>query len=97
MSWFKRTAKGIQTSTEEKKDIPKGLWFKSPSGNIVEQDELVTNFYVSPDDDYHVRIGSKEYFQILFDNNEFKELDANMVSKDPLSFVDTKSYDKRLE
>ena len=95
MSWFKRTAKGIQTSTEEKKDIPKGLWFKSPSGNIVEQDELVTNFYVSPDDDYHVRIGSKEYFQILFDNNEFKELDANMVSKDPLSFVDTKSYDKR--
>ena len=45
MSWFKRTAKGIQTSTEEKKDIPKGLWFKSPSGNIVEQDELVTNFY----------------------------------------------------
>ena len=50
MSWFKRTAKGIQTSTEEKKDIPKGLWYKSPSGNIVEQDELATNFYVSPDD-----------------------------------------------
>ena len=59
MSWFKRTAKGIQTSTEEKKDIPKGLWYKSPSGNIVEQDELATNFYVSPDDGYHVRIGSK--------------------------------------
>jgi len=97
MSWFKRTAKGIQTSTEEKKDIPKGLWFKSPSGNIVEQDELASNFYVSPDDGYHVRIGSKEYFQILFDNNEFQELDANMSSKDPLDFVDTKSYTQRLE
>ena len=97
MSWFKRTAKGIQTSTEEKKDIPKGLWFKSPSGKIVEQDELATNYYVSPEDDYHVRIGSKEYFQILFDNNEFKELDANMSSKDPLDFVDTKSYKVRLE
>lgn len=97
MSWFKRKAKGIQTSTEEKKDIPKGLWFKSPSGKIVEQDELATNYYVSPEDDYHVRIGSKEYFQILFDNNEFKELDANMSSKDPLDFVDTKSYKLRLE
>ena len=97
MSWFKRKAKGIQSSTEEKKDIPKGLWFKSPSGKIVEQDELATNYYVSPEDDYHVRIGSKEYFQILFDNNEFKELDANMSSKDPLDFVDTKSYKVRLE
>ena len=97
MSWFKRTAKGIQTSTEEKKDIPKGLWFKSPSGNIVEQDELASNFYVSPDDGYHVRIGSKEYFQILFDNNEFQELNTNMSSKDPLDFVDTKSYTQRLE
>ena len=97
MSWFKRKAKGIQTSTEEKKDIPKGLWYKSPSGNIVEQDELATNFYVSPDDGYHVRIGSKEYFQILFDNNEFQELDAKMTSKDPLNFVDTKAYTQRLE
>ena len=97
MSWFKRTAKGIQTSTEDKKDIPKGLWYKSHSGNIVEQDELATNFYVSPDDGYHVRIGSKEYFQILFDNNEFQELDAKMTSKDPLNFVDTKAYTQRLE
>ena len=97
MSWFKRTAKGIQTSTEEKKDIPKGLWYKSPSGNIVEQDELATNFYVSPDDGYHVRIGSKEYFQILFDNNEFQELNAKMTSKDPLNFTDTKAYTQRLE
>ena len=97
MSWFKRTAKGIQTSTEEKKDIPKGLWYKSPSGNIVEQDELATNFYVSPDDGYHVRIGSKEYFQILFDNNEFQELNPEMTYKDPLNFVDTKAYTQRLE
>ncbi|WGU68338.1 acetyl-CoA carboxylase, carboxyltransferase subunit beta [Capnocytophaga canimorsus] len=97
MAWFKRTAKGIQTSTEEKKDIPKGLWYKSPSGKIVDNDELTTNYFVSPEDGYHVRIGSNEYFQILFDNNEFTELDANLVSKDPLSFVDTKSYADRLK
>lgn len=95
-SWFKRKEKGIQTSTEQKKDTPKGLWYKSPTGKIVESEELARNFYVSPEDDYHVRIGSKEYFEILFDNTEFKELDAKLSSKDPLKFIDTKSYTDRL-
>ncbi len=96
MAWFKRKKKGIITSTEEKKDTPKGLWYKSPTGKIVESEQLAKNFYVSPEDDYHVRIGSKEYFEILFDNNEFKELDANLKSKDPLKFEDTKKYKERL-
>ncbi|MCR5863319.1 acetyl-CoA carboxylase, carboxyltransferase subunit beta [Flavobacterium sp. J372] len=97
MAWFKRTEKGIQTPTEDKKDVPKGLWYKSPTGKIVDADELAKNFYVSPEDGYHVRIGSKEYFDILFDNNEFTELDKNMTSKDPLNFVDTKKYSDRLK
>jgi len=96
-AWFKRKEKGIQTSTEEKKDTPKGLWYKSPTGKIVESDDLAKNFYVSPEDDYHVRIGSKEYFEILFDNNKFTELDAKLSSKDPLKFEDTKKYGERLK
>jgi len=96
-SWFRRKEKGIQTTTEEKKDTPKGLWYKSPTGKIVESEELAQNYWVSPEDDYHVRIGSKEYFQILFDDNKFKELDANLSSKDPLKFVDTKKYSDRLQ
>ncbi len=96
-SWFKRKEKGIQTATEEKKDTPKGLWYKSPTGKIVEYDDLAKNFYVSPEDDYHVRVGSKEYFEILFDNNKFKELDAKLTSKDPLKFEDTKKYSDRLK
>ncbi len=95
-AWFKRKEKGIQTATEEKKDTPKGLWYKSPTGKIVESEELAKNFYVSPEDDYHVRIGSKEYFEILFDDNKFKELDAKLTSKDPLKFEDTKKYSDRL-
>ncbi|WP_036196458.1 acetyl-CoA carboxylase, carboxyltransferase subunit beta [Maribacter antarcticus] len=95
-AWFKRKEKGIQTSTEEKKDTPKGLWYKSPTGKIVESDDLAKNFYVSPEDDYHVRIGSKEYFEILFDDNAFTELDAKLSSKDPLKFEDTKKYGDRL-
>lgn len=97
MSWFKRKTKGITTTTQDKKDTPKGLWYKSPTGKIVDAEELERNFYVSPEDGYHVRIGSKEYFEILFDNNEFKELDANLESKDPLKFVDTKKYPDRLK
>lgn len=96
-SWFKRKEKGIQTATEEKKDTPKGLWYKSPTGKIVESEVLAENFYVSPEDDYHVRIGSKEYFEILFDDNKFKELDAKLTSKDPLKFEDTKKYSDRLK
>ncbi|WP_047419212.1 acetyl-CoA carboxylase, carboxyltransferase subunit beta [Cellulophaga sp. Hel_I_12] len=96
-SWFKRKEKGIQTATEQKKDTPRGLWYKSPTGKIVESDDLAKNFYVSPEDDYHVRVGSKEYFEILFDDNKFKELDAKLTSKDPLKFEDTKRYDDRLK
>ena len=97
MAWFKRTDKGIKTSTAEKKDAPDGLWFKTPNGTIVHTRELKSNAYVCPNDDFHVKIGSKEYFEILFDNNVFTELDEGMKSGDPLKFVDTKSYSSRIE
>jgi acetyl-CoA carboxylase carboxyl transferase subunit beta len=97
MAWFKRKDKGIHTPTESKKDTPKGLWYKSPTGKVIDTDELEKNYYVSPEDGYHVRIGSQEYFEILFDNNTFKELDANLTSKDPLKFEDTKKYPDRLK
>ncbi len=97
MAWFKRTKKGIQTPTDQKKDVPKGLWYKSPTGKIVDAEELERNYYVSPEDGYHVRIGSKEYFEILFDDNKFKELNKDLVSKDTLKFEDTKKYTDRLK
>jgi acetyl-CoA carboxylase carboxyl transferase subunit beta len=97
MAWFKRKEKGITTATEDKMDIPKGLWYKSPTGKIIDADELARNLFVSPEDGFHVRIGSVAYFDILFDNNEFVELDKNMTSKDPLHFVDTKKYADRLK
>ena len=97
MAWFKRKDKGIHTPTEDKKDTPKGLWYKSPTGKVVDTEELEKNFYVSPEDGYHVRIGSHEYFQILFDDNKFTELDKNLTSKDPLKFEDKKKYVDRLK
>ncbi|HLV23205.1 MAG TPA: acetyl-CoA carboxylase, carboxyltransferase subunit beta [Moheibacter sp.] len=95
MAWFRRTKKNI--TTEHKKDLPKGLWYKSPSGKIIDTDELKANLYVSPDDDFHVQIGSQEYFEILFDNGKFKELDAKVESKDPLNWADTQKYKDRLK
>ncbi|MCE2495749.1 MAG: acetyl-CoA carboxylase carboxyltransferase subunit beta [Flavobacteriales bacterium] len=97
MTWFQRKEKGITTPTQEKKDTPKGLWYKTPSGKIIDTDELKANLYVSPEDGYHVRIGSNEYFQILFDEGNYEELDKDMKSADPLSFVDTKKYKDRLK
>jgi len=95
MAWFRRTKKNI--TTEHKKDVPKGLWYKSPSGKIVDTEELKANMYVSPDDDFHVQIGSQEYFEILFDDAKFKELDAKVESKDPLNWTDTQKYKDRLK
>jgi acetyl-CoA carboxylase carboxyl transferase subunit beta len=97
MAWFKRKDKGIQTPTEAKKEAPDGLWFKTPGGKIIHTRELKSNAYVVPEDGYHVRIGSAEYFEILFDDNKFTELDADMESDDPLDFVDSKPYPKRIK
>ena len=97
MAWFLRKDKGILTPTEKKKETPDGLWYKTPSGKIVHIRELKNNAYVSPEDAYHVRIGSKEYFEILFDNNKFTELDANIESDDPLKFTDSKPYLLRIK
>ena len=97
MSWFKRSDKGILTPTEAKREVPDGLWFKSPAGKIVHTRELKKNAYVVPEEDFHVRIGSEEYFEVLFDNHKYTELDVNMEPADPLKFKDSKPYPKRIK
>ena len=95
--WFKRKKKGILTETKDKADAPEGLWSKCPSCKytctITELDE---HLFVCPKCNYHHRIGSENYFEILFDNNHYTELFANIVSKDYLGFVDLKPYGERL-
>jgi acetyl-CoA carboxylase carboxyl transferase subunit beta len=98
MSWFKRIKEGITTSTKEKKETPEGLWVKCPAcKNIMTTDDHEQNLYVCTACEYHHKIGSAEYFSILFDNNQFTEINANLVSGDPLDFSDTKKYTSRLE
>ena len=96
MAWFRRKEKGIQTPTEAKKEVPDGLWYKTPTGKIIHTRELKNNAYVVPDDDYHVRIGSKEYFEILFDENKFTEINKELKPGNPLEFVDLMPYPKRV-
>jgi acetyl-CoA carboxylase, carboxyl transferase, beta subunit len=99
-SWFKRIKKGIHTNTSEKKEMPEGLWAKCPECNLIcTVNELRENLFVCPNPkcNYHHRIGSAEYFQILFDDNQFTELFDNIRSKDFLGFTDLKPYKRRLE
>jgi acetyl-CoA carboxylase carboxyl transferase subunit beta len=97
MAWFKREKKGISTTTEEKKEAPDGLWNKCPNcKKALHSADLIENKYVCHYCDYHLRIGSKEYFQVLFDNNEFTELFENLTSGDPLNFTDSKPYTSRI-
>lgn len=97
MSWFKRVEKGIVTPTEEKKETPDGLWYKCPEcKTVATMAEHKRLLYTCANCNHHDRIDSAEYFEILFDNNQFVELDADMSSADPLHFVDTKAYPQRL-
>jgi acetyl-CoA carboxylase carboxyl transferase subunit beta len=97
-SWFKRIKKGINTKTSEKKETPEGLWTKCPQCNyICTVSELRDHLFVCPKCGYHHRIGSTEYYDILFDNKEFTELFDNIRSVDYLEFTDLKPYKKRLE
>lgn len=98
MAWFKRDKKGISTSTKEKKEAPDGIWNKCPScKKPLHYAEQLENKYVCQYCNYHVRVGSKEYFEILFDDNSFTELFENLRSGDPLQFSDSKKYTERLE
>lgn len=96
MSWFKRKDENIQT--DKKKDMPEGVWVKVPTtGETIHRRELEDNLWVDPLSGYHFRIGSKQYFDIVFDDGKFEELGQEIMPTDPLNFVDRKKYTERLE
>ena len=97
MGWFKRIHGGITTSTNDKKEIPEGLWYKCPKcKHIVPTEEHESGLSVCQKCGYHERINASGYFAIIFDDGKFRELDSKMESKDPLKFEDTKKYKDRL-
>ncbi|MBK9150114.1 MAG: acetyl-CoA carboxylase carboxyltransferase subunit beta [Saprospiraceae bacterium] len=97
MSWFKRLKEGIQTATKNKKEAPDGLWHKcTRCGEMTTVKELRENLFICPKCDYHVRISSKDYFDMLFDG-KYTRLFDNIVSVDILNFKDVKTYEERLE
>lgn len=97
-NWFRRKRRGVTTSTQEKKETPEGLWYKCPScKTIMPVTDHAANQYVCTNCGYHERIGSKEYFSVIFDNNSFTELNEGLHAADPLNFKDTKQYTDRLK
>ncbi|MBL7812907.1 MAG: acetyl-CoA carboxylase carboxyltransferase subunit beta [Bacteroidetes bacterium] len=96
--WYRRRLSGILTKTKDKKATPDGLWEKcSRCKTVVPSKDWIANYYVCPSCQYHDRIGSREYFEILFDNNKFTELDPGLSSGDPLQFTDTAPYTDRIK
>lgn len=97
-NWFKRVKEGITTSTREKKETPEGLWHKcSKCKTVYTSEDIAKNYWVCDRCSHHERIGSEEYFQIIFDDGKYKELNAKIVSGDPLKFEDTKKYVDRVK
>ena len=97
MAWFKRNKEGITTSTSDKMEVPEGLWVRcSNCKTLYTSDDLMRNSYVCDRCSHHERIGAAEYFALLFDEQKFEELNADLQSGDPLGFVDTKKYTERV-
>ncbi len=97
-NWFQRVKEGITTSTREKKETPEGLWHKcSNCKTLHTSEEIQNNYWVCDRCSQHERIGSEEYFQILFDDGKYEELNPNLISGDPLEFEDTKKYTDRVK
>ena len=94
--WFKRRDKGIVTPTTDKKESPDGFWYKTPTGDVIQMSELEENFYVTPKEGFHVRIGSKEYFDIIFDDKKCEFIADDLKPKDVLKFEDKKKYSDRI-
>ncbi|HRH69933.1 MAG: acetyl-CoA carboxylase carboxyltransferase subunit beta [Flavobacteriales bacterium] len=97
MGWFTRVKEGITTSTEEKKETPEGLWYKCPEcSEIMTSEDHENNLWVCVKCDHHEKLGSAEYFAILFDDHKFTEIGSDLIAGDPLQFEDTKKYADRL-
>ena len=97
MSWFKRNKEGITTSTSDKMEVPEGLWVRcSNCKTLYTSEDLQRNNYVCDRCSHHERIGAAEYFELIFDDAKYKELDEKLSSGDPLGFVDTKKYTDRV-
>ena len=98
MSWFKRNKEGITTTTSEKKEVPEGLWSRcSNCKTIFTKGDLEKLNYVCDRCSHHERIGSEEYFSMIFDGGKYTELNAKVKPGDPLSFEDTKKYTDRVK
>ena len=98
MSWFTRKDKGILTPTESKREAPDGLWYQCQScKKAMHTREHRLLAHTCSSCNYHEKIGSQEYFELLFDQTRYTELDAMLSSGDPLNFVDTKNYPDRIK
>lgn len=98
MAWFKRAKQNISADTQQVIDLPDGLWEKCPvCSEILHKKQLELSMWTCPKCNYHFRIGSEQYVQVLLDADSFKEIDRKMRSADPLGFEDTKKYTDRIK
>jgi acetyl-CoA carboxylase carboxyl transferase subunit beta len=96
MTWFKRQS-GELDASGEKKVRTEGLWVKCDNcRQIIWKKDLEDNLNVCPKCDKHFRIDARSRLALLLDDNQYEIFDSNLVSTDPLNFVDLKAYKARL-
>jgi acetyl-CoA carboxylase carboxyl transferase subunit beta len=98
MAWFKKSRKPMEAPADKTSKIPEGLWVKCPGcSQVIYNKDLAANLQVCPKCSHHFRVSAVERLRMLFDDGEYEEHDAGLLSLNPLQFTDTKPYQARLD
>ena len=97
MNWLRRLIPSIGTFKSKRK-VPDGLWSSCKKcESVLYAPELEKSLFVCPKCDYHLRIGARQRLEMFLDNSNFKEIAADLTTKDPLKFKDSKYYTSRVK
>ena len=98
MNWLTNFVKPKLSSLVKRRNVPEKLWSNCIAcGNMIHHKDLTENLRVCMNCDYHFRMSAEERIKLFFNDNEFKEIELEKISDDPLNFSDKKKYRDRLK
>jgi acetyl-CoA carboxylase carboxyl transferase subunit beta len=99
MSWFRKKSQRIESvPADERRVKTEGIFVKCPDCEAaLYKRDLEETYQVCPHCSHHFRLDARTRLAMLYDEGRYEETDAEVISSDPLGFVDTKPYKQRLE
>ena len=98
MNWLTNFVKPKLSALVKRRDVPENLWKNCPScASMIHHKDLNENLKVCATCNYHFRMTAEKRIEVLFGKENFKEIELEKISNDPLKFNDKKKYKDRLK